>query len=183
MIIDGCGEFSNVPLLGINGGINYNPALARRQFGYPMTDKPGNIFLEGIFYLDKEGDSGMKDRIIQAWRSIHVKGKDQLGQKLGIASETYLDWVRARALELKIPYPRQKPLPVLIEEPTPYYMTDVEELQVALTKARQERDVWKSKCQVINFENSELRREAKDRDDLLHFQEDWLAEKDKEIHR
>ena len=72
---------------------------------------------------------------------------------------------------------------MLIAEPTPYYMTDVEELQVALTKARRERDVWKSKYQVINFENGELQREAKDRDDLLHFQEDWLAEKDKEIHR
>ena len=32
MIIDGYGEFSNVPLLGINGGVSYNPALARRQF-------------------------------------------------------------------------------------------------------------------------------------------------------
>ena len=27
MIIDGCGEFSNVPLLGIKGGVSYNPAL------------------------------------------------------------------------------------------------------------------------------------------------------------
>ena len=29
-IIDSCGEFSNVPLLGTCGGINYNPILARR---------------------------------------------------------------------------------------------------------------------------------------------------------
>ncbi|KAI5397380.1 hypothetical protein KIW84_063262 [Lathyrus oleraceus] len=29
-IIDSCGEFSNVPLLGTCGGINYNPVLARR---------------------------------------------------------------------------------------------------------------------------------------------------------
>ena len=27
-IIDSCGEFSNVPLLGTCGGINYNPVLA-----------------------------------------------------------------------------------------------------------------------------------------------------------
>ena len=82
-----------------------------------------------------------------------------------------------------MPYPRQEPLYVLIEEPTPYYMTDVEVLQVALTKARQERDVWKSKYQVVNFENEELRKEAKVKNDLLQFQEDWLAVKDKEIHR
>ena len=106
MIIDGCGEFSNVPLLGIKGGVSYNPALARRQFGYPMRDKSDNILLEDIFYLDEEGDLGMKDRIIRAWHSIHVKEKGQLGQKLGIASETYLKLVRARAVELKMPYPR-----------------------------------------------------------------------------
>jgi len=29
-IIDSCGEFNNVPLLGIHGGISYNPVLARR---------------------------------------------------------------------------------------------------------------------------------------------------------
>ncbi|XP_050889324.1 uncharacterized protein LOC127094544 [Lathyrus oleraceus] len=29
-IIDSCGEFTNVPLLSIKGGINYNPMLARR---------------------------------------------------------------------------------------------------------------------------------------------------------
>ena len=29
-IIDSCGEFNNVPLLGMRGGISYNPVLARR---------------------------------------------------------------------------------------------------------------------------------------------------------
>ena len=33
-IIDRCGEFPNVPHLGIRGGITYNPSLALRQFGY-----------------------------------------------------------------------------------------------------------------------------------------------------
>ena len=49
-IIDSCGEFSNVPLLGTYGGINYNPALARRQLGFPLKDKPNNISLEGLFF-------------------------------------------------------------------------------------------------------------------------------------
>ena len=35
-IIDNCGEFSNVPLIGTQGGINYNPALARHQLGFPL---------------------------------------------------------------------------------------------------------------------------------------------------
>jgi hypothetical protein len=44
-IIDSCGEFGNVPLLGIHGGISYNPILTTRQFGYPMKEKPCNIAL------------------------------------------------------------------------------------------------------------------------------------------
>ena len=32
-IIDRCGEYPNVPLLGVRGGITYNPYLALRQFG------------------------------------------------------------------------------------------------------------------------------------------------------
>jgi hypothetical protein len=49
-IIDSFGEFSNVPLLGTQGGINYNPALARRQLGFAMKDKPNNIVLKGLFF-------------------------------------------------------------------------------------------------------------------------------------
>ena len=51
-IIDSCGEFSNVPLIGTQGGINYNPALARRQLGFPLRDKPNNTLLEGLFYQE-----------------------------------------------------------------------------------------------------------------------------------
>ncbi|KAI5421627.1 hypothetical protein KIW84_045163 [Lathyrus oleraceus] len=51
-IIDSCGEFSNVPLLGTCGGISYNPVLARRQLGFPLKDKPHNILLEGVFFQE-----------------------------------------------------------------------------------------------------------------------------------
>ena len=37
-IIDCCGEFPNVPLLGIRGEITYNPSLALHQFGYARRD-------------------------------------------------------------------------------------------------------------------------------------------------
>ena len=49
-IIDIYGEFSNVPLIGTQGGVNYNPALARRQLGFPLREKPNNTLLEGLFY-------------------------------------------------------------------------------------------------------------------------------------
>lgn len=52
-IIDICGEFPNVSLLGIQGGINYNLILARRKLVYPMKEKPSNILVAGFFYLNE----------------------------------------------------------------------------------------------------------------------------------
>lgn len=72
-IIDSCGEFPNVPLLGTKGGINYNPILARRQFGYPMKDKPNTIFLESFFFKEGEDNEAFKEKIVHAWRHIHKK--------------------------------------------------------------------------------------------------------------
>lgn len=55
-IIDHCGEFSNVPLLGIRGVITYNPSLALRQFGYARRDGPHDILIQGIVF-DYDNDS------------------------------------------------------------------------------------------------------------------------------
>ena len=89
VIIDKCGEFPNVPLLGIRGGISYNPTLARRQFGYPMKNKPWNLSLAGEFYLNQEDSSGRREKFEQAWRAIHRKDRNQLGKKSDIIHESY----------------------------------------------------------------------------------------------
>lgn len=39
-IILSCGDFPNVTLMGLRGGINYNPIIAMRQIGYPLKDQP-----------------------------------------------------------------------------------------------------------------------------------------------
>ena len=82
-----------------------------------------------------------------------------------------------------MPYSHQEPLPI-VEEPTPYYMTDVEELQVTLTNVQQERDAWKSRYQIAKLENEglrkekiELQKEIKDKDETLYLQDGWLMEK------
>ena len=62
-IIDSCGAFPNVPLLGTKGGINYNPVLARRQFGYPMRDKPNNIHVSGFFLQEGQDHQAAKREI------------------------------------------------------------------------------------------------------------------------
>ena len=40
------GEFLNVPLIGSQGCITYNPTLALRQLGYPLEDKPSDEQLQ-----------------------------------------------------------------------------------------------------------------------------------------
>ena len=35
-VLFSCGDYPNVPLIGMRGCINYNPALAIRLLGYPM---------------------------------------------------------------------------------------------------------------------------------------------------
>ena len=55
-IIDCYGEFPNVPLLGIRGGITYNPFLALRQFGYAQRDGPHDMLIQGVVF-DYESDN------------------------------------------------------------------------------------------------------------------------------
>ena len=50
IIIDRYGEFPNVPLLGIRGGITYNPSLELRQFGYARRDGPPDMLIQGIMF-------------------------------------------------------------------------------------------------------------------------------------
>ena len=65
-IIDRCGEFPNVPLLGTKWCINYNMILTRHQFGYLIKDKPSNILLSGFFLKEGEYNKAFKGNIIQA---------------------------------------------------------------------------------------------------------------------
>ncbi|KAI5421281.1 hypothetical protein KIW84_044926 [Lathyrus oleraceus] len=100
-IIDSCGEFSIVPLLGTCGGSNYNPILARR----------------------------LKGRIVRAWRKIHRKGRKELGPKNCIALEPYTLWVRRRASEYLMPYEYPRPTPLAVAGPSTLPDQGVEELR------------------------------------------------------
>ncbi|KAI5448414.1 hypothetical protein KIW84_015723 [Lathyrus oleraceus] len=117
-IIDSCGEFSNVPLLGTCGGISYNPVLARRQLGFPLKDKPNNILLEGVFFQEGKDPQGLKARMVHAWRKIHKKGRSELGPKNCIALEPYTTWVRKRASAYLMPYDYPRPTPLVVAEPS-----------------------------------------------------------------
>ncbi|KAI5396066.1 hypothetical protein KIW84_062310 [Lathyrus oleraceus] len=118
IIIDSCGEFSNVPLLGTCGGINYNPILARRQLGFPLKDKPNNILLETMFFQEGKDPQGLKGRMVHAWCKIHKKGRKELGPKNCIALEPYTSWVRRKASEYLMPYEYPRPTPLVVVGPS-----------------------------------------------------------------
>ncbi|KEH40866.1 hypothetical protein MTR_1g036610 [Medicago truncatula] len=107
-IIDSCGDFNKVPLLGTRGGISYSPILARRQFGYYMEMKPVYLILDRDFFLYKKDDANQRVQFEKAWYSIVKKDRNQLGKKSVIAHEVYVQWVIDRANKLKMPYPRQR---------------------------------------------------------------------------
>jgi len=90
-IIDICGEFNNVPLLGIRGAISYNPVLARGQFKYPMEEKPRNIHLENVYYHNQNDTRGMREQVVRAWNTMRRRDKGQLGRKTGTVTNLILN--------------------------------------------------------------------------------------------
>lgn len=61
-IIDNCGSFPNVSLLGTKGCISYNLVHARHQLGYPMKDKPKSILVSDFFLKEGEDHKATKGR-------------------------------------------------------------------------------------------------------------------------
>ncbi|KAI5430222.1 hypothetical protein KIW84_034702 [Lathyrus oleraceus] len=153
IIIDRCGEFSNVPFLGIRGGITYNPALALHQFGYARRDGPHEVILQGTVFDYDTDSQGLRQRFIRAWGMVK---RSTLGQKNSIPMEPYLRWVRARARELVMPYLAVGPLIVEPEVeggtpqiiPYPDMPTEVEELKISWIQLREERDTFETQFVV-----------------------------------
>ncbi|KEH16785.1 hypothetical protein MTR_0094s0100 [Medicago truncatula] len=126
-IIVSCGEYSNVPLLGTQGGISYNPILAKCQFGCPMETKPDNIYLE-------------------AWRAIHKLIRSQLAKKSDFSYGSYTQWVIDRASNLVLPYHLPRYLSSTTPAPSlPMAPETVEECQEELAESNRVGTTWKRK--------------------------------------
>ncbi|KAI5397173.1 hypothetical protein KIW84_063120 [Lathyrus oleraceus] len=152
-IIDSCGELSNMPLIGIQGGINYNPALARRQLEFPLRDKPNNTQLEG--------------------RSEH-------GLRNCVNLEAYTLWLKNRTLELKMPYACERPMSMVVVEPLTLPNQDVEELEDTLSKMKREKDLWEEWFHALSRKHEELQLKSKDKDALIELLEDREVKRQRE---
>ncbi|KAI5411191.1 hypothetical protein KIW84_056360 [Lathyrus oleraceus] len=141
------------------GGISYNPILARCQLGFPLKDKPNNILLEGVFFLEGKDPQGLKSRFVRAWRSIRKKSRNELGPKNCIALEPYTSWVRQRAATYLMPYDHPRPTPLDVAGPSTLPIQRVEELR--------EEDLSRAWIR----EREELLQQIKEKDALIEFLE------------
>ena len=90
VVIDRCREYPNVPLLGIRGGITYNPCLALRQFGRARKDGPPELLIPSIVF-DFQGDSeGHRRRFIRAWDMVNRSDPHELGMNTSLPMQPYL---------------------------------------------------------------------------------------------
>ncbi|XP_058764132.1 uncharacterized protein LOC131637549 [Vicia villosa] len=109
-VIMSCGKFNNVPLMGVRGGINYNPVLARRTYGYAFVNPPEQSEIaENIFY-HVVTDNGQMAEAIQAWKNICWRDKKHFGQRDCATYEDYTKWVETVANTQGMPFPIKDPL-------------------------------------------------------------------------
>lgn len=102
-VITSCGNFTNVPLIGSRGCINYNPILSLRQLGFPMFVRPEEESLMGFVIHNLDHDAGLVIQIIQAWNDIHTKGPE-LRVRVGQRAESYKQWMQERVEIVRLPF-------------------------------------------------------------------------------
>ncbi|KAH1257172.1 hypothetical protein GmHk_03G007202 [Glycine max] len=93
-VIFSCGDYPNIPLIGTRGCINYNPALAIRQLGYPMRGAPTEESLSPFLVRDFGAQSfKVIQRVHKAWEDPLRKDKELRGIRNGIIGG-YHEWLK-----------------------------------------------------------------------------------------
>ena len=144
LVIACCGGFSNVPLIGTKGIINYNPVLALRQLGYPMRVPPIIKEIEEFICCQKNGNPEMLKKAEVAWSHITRKGKVFFGAKESVAYAPYVDWLNA----LGLPFVKEE---ALTFQPT-----------------KLQSDVPKEQFYQVECQNYKLQVESQDKETKLY---------------
>ncbi|XP_050911216.1 uncharacterized protein LOC127126347 [Lathyrus oleraceus] len=113
-----CGAFPNVPLIGVQGCINYNPTLLRRQMGFAMEVPPLECETQESFYFPVEGNQAKLMQVSGAWRNIQRKGKVPFGKVNCRYFPLFEDWLRKRIEVTHLPFPGGDPVCLRIEGPS-----------------------------------------------------------------
>ncbi|KAK2397299.1 hypothetical protein QL285_058884 [Trifolium repens] len=160
-----CGDFPNVPLVGIQGCINYNPVLSLRQLGYPMVDAPSEITLTPFVLKKETVDLELWGRIKRAWFKVE---KSVVGRRNCLAREAYTQWVKNRILNIKLPF--ISVVPVVVEEPEPIITISKEEadtLRNQIAQLKKENEELQFKCFSAQGEAKNFKRERDAKDEEI----------------
>ncbi|XP_058744294.1 uncharacterized protein LOC131616854 [Vicia villosa] len=177
IIIDRCGQYSNVPLLGIRGGITYNPSLALRQFSYARRDGIHHMLIQGVVFNYEDDPQGHLQKFIRAWDMVNRIDSKSLGQKNSIPLEAYLRWVHTRAQRFVMPYPHVRPMIVEpeYEEDVPQVIfhpdmpTNLEELKRSWIQLKEERDTFEAQFRAKEKKVLKLVKQLQDEQSINTF--------------
>ena len=93
-VLFSCGDYPNIPLIGMRGCIKYNPALAIRQLGYPMRGAPAEESLSPFLVRDFGAQSfKVIQRVHKAWESPLRKDEELRGIRNCIIGG-YHEWLK-----------------------------------------------------------------------------------------
>ena len=82
-----------------------------------------------------------------------------------------------------MPYAYEDPMFSIASKSTNFPVETMGEYQEALTKIRFEKEALESKFLKTNLENEKLKKQVKDHEKTLYFQDEWLMEKDEKIRQ
>ncbi|XP_050916383.1 uncharacterized protein LOC127131509 [Lathyrus oleraceus] len=156
-LILNCGDFSNVPLIGTKGGINYNPRLELRQLGYPLVDKLDLESVKGFILYEEVEEPELIKKIVNAWGSICPQGRAEMGKKNCIAKEAYASWVNSRVSEVLFLFPPEPSMNLQPPKPENQPNSEVDELKKVIKTLEKENADLKSKLAKISLEKETLK--------------------------
>lgn len=131
-IILSLGDFPNVPLMGIRGKVNYNPAIAQCQLGYAMKDQPKARKVEEYLYYHVIRYFIPLRKVADAQGRIQWKWKSYLGNKDCVAYPPYIQWLKEINRAYPLPYPEEALLyPLELPHPTSMPLQKFSKVQIA----------------------------------------------------
>ena len=154
-VLCSCEGFSNVPLIGTRGCINYNPVLAIRQLGYPMRGAPSEETIKPFLARGfNEANVGLFQKIRKAWNQVEKKDKELRGRSNGIVGG-YHEWLKVRIQE--IAWLKKPEGPNVIEVEPSEDNEEVRVLKVELEKAKAAKGKLKEVVTGVRRECDRLR--------------------------
>ncbi|KAH1265555.1 hypothetical protein GmHk_01G001237 [Glycine max] len=156
-VLFSCGRCPNIPLVGTRGCINYNPALAIRQLGYPMRGAPTEESMSPFLVRDFGAQNSKTiQRIHKAWETPLRKDQELRGIRNGIIGG-YHEWLKVHIRGLDW----LAKLKVVSEESfeAPEEDEEVQALKSELGKAKFAKEKFKLAVTHIRKECAGLREE------------------------